>query len=279
MEWGAIERYSEADRVLWGLINREDIPTPEYTFWDNEIQYNQDEYKSNTCTMYQAFWAWSDLTGEEISLEDRRNMIDLAIEQGLDVSVGWYVHRAVKLVADYMWEVSYVRVPVDSFDYYRALDMWFSLMEWYKGNREYISDRDNNWVVEINDWWDSTYWHARRASWVDSRIDNYLGRDTNIYKLPELDTKIDSWNIFTYAYFYFDKIEMPPITNLPPHISPDDVASPQRREIVIARENEGSQRLRDWNELNYSVYTADTPIDETDAITRMIVDLYMIRNS
>jgi len=281
-EWGAIGvGATEADRVLGWVVNRDDILDPVNTFEDNQYEYNQDEFISlwrrNLCTMYQAFGAWSDLTGEYIDTDTRRELVAKSIEQWLDVSIGWYVHRAVKLVADYFDDISYARVIMDSDDYHTALDKWFSLMEWYRGNSAYRIDRNDNRIVETNDWGIWSYWHARRAWGIDQRTDNYEGRDSNIYRLPELGKKIEGGNIFKYAYFYFDKITLPWPDKLPPHISTKDMPTQLWKDTVKAWETEMVIHLLRGGKLIYSNYYSLDARDYDQILVRMLNDLQQFR--
>lgn len=276
MEWGAIERYWEADWVLWGVVDREQIANPQFRFQDKEVQYNQDEYKSNTCTVYQAMGAYSDLRGKEIPLIQRKELVDLAIEWGLDVDEGWYLDSAVKLVAKYFWDVSWARVKTGSPDYAIAKNKWFSLMEWYGGNRTYNRDRDDNGVVDTNDWGTRSYWHARRSTSTDTRVDNYSIRPTNVYRLPELGEKIKSGNIFVYSYFYFDKIELP-MVELPKHITDKEVRTGDQKDIIKARETEMWVTLANWGKLLYTNYYSVDPRDYPQILARMLNDLQEFR--
>lgn len=276
-EWGAIERYSEADWMLGSVIERTDIADAEFRFYDKTIEYNQDEYKQNTCTVYAAMWAYSDLRWIEIPFEKRKEIIDLAIDGWLDVNEWWRLHKAVKLVADYFWDVSYARIILGSEDENMARNKWYTIISWYKWNREYNLDRDDDWIVQKNERWEPTYWHAPRFVALEEVADNYKKRATNIYRLPELEKKIEWGNMFRYGYFYFNKISMSPIVNLPMHISPDSVRTPARKEIVVAREQEATVWLQKWNQLSYSEYMADNEYDEWDVISRMLIDLKTIR--
>jgi len=275
-EGGAIEYYSEADWIVGWVVNRDDIAEPEFTFEDNEFEYNQDEFERNTCTVYQAIGAYSDLRGQYIGENTRKELVEKAIEQWLDTSIGWYVHRAVKLVADYFGDVSYARVAVWWDDYDIAKDMGFSLMEWYRGNRTYKDDRDDDWVVDTNNRGTHSYWHARRAWWEDNRTDNYAGRNTNIYRLPELEKKMESGNIFSRAYIYFDRLEMPD-WNLPPHVSPASFSTPLAKETAKAWETEMKIHMLRWWKLLYTNYYSSNPKDYDQILARYLNDLQEFR--
>lgn len=265
-EWWALERYSESDWIMWSSVNWSDVPTITPTL----IQYNQDEYEQNTCTVYAAMGAWSAVTGKEIEADKRKEIVQEAIKRWLDTSIWWRVHSAVKLVYDMMWEVSFVSVPVWSDDYFEAIKRGYHLVAWYNGNRTYNNDRDNNGVVEINNWGKTSYWHCiRHKNYTDLEVvDNYPARKTNIYQLPNIQEKQKVWGqIFYNAYFYIPKLIID-MSNLPEHITTGNT------EVIKAWETETSQRLNNGGDKSklYRNY-----IDE-DAITRMLIDIKLIRS-
>jgi len=278
VEYGGViaEAYSESDWTMWWVINRDDIAPPSHTFSENQIQYNQNEYRKNGCTIYASMWAYSDLTGYEFTLQERKDLYDLAVEQGLDPSFWWYVHKWFDLIRTFKEDVSYARVRIWSDDYRKALKLWFSLVTWYGWNRTYNKDRDDNRIVESNDRWDPSYHHAIRHTLVDDKLnipDNYLWRGSNVYAFPELEEKQKSWELFARWYFYFKKIDIH-MANLPKHITRDQAPDSQTREIIIARENEISAWIEKWGDTN-SLY-----VDYTGphAITRMLIDLKWVRS-
>lgn len=282
-EWGIIdEQYSEADWIMWGIIDWSDIAKPTNKFSTKRIQYNQDEYQKNTCTIYASIWAYSSLRAREINLETRKNIVDNAIELWLDVSIGRYVNYAVKCVADYFEDVSYARVKVGSEDFRKALELWFDMVGGYSGNSIYNKDRDDDIIVQWNDRGKKTYSHCIRHTiedisiakkWDTYIVDNYKTRKSNVYTFAELEEKIKNGNIFTRCYFYFDKFT-PIMANLPKHISKEEATTPEARDIVVARENEISVRLEKsyWNKDKlYANYLWD------EAISKMLIDLKLVR--
>ena len=280
-EWGAIERNPENDWKLWGIVNRESIDPPEYTWMDNKFVYDQDEYKSNTCTVYQAIWAYSDFKGYYVPYEERKELVDLAIWGWLDTSIGWYLYKAVDLVRNYYEDISSVSVIFGSEDYWKAIDMWFSMMDWYKGNREYNDDRDDDKVVQSNNWGATTYWHALRGTDFGiedtvKKVDNYKWRDSNVYSLPTVSKKIESGNMFVYSYFYFNKIE-PPMAELPPHIIPDRFVTTDSYEIAKARETEMQAHINNGWKLLYSNYNTTDIRDFPQVLARYLNDLQEFR--
>ena len=266
MEGGAFERYGEWDRVMGSVIDWDDIPQApnQYT----NIQYDQNEFERNTCTVYMAMWAYSDLTGKEIPKEKRKEIVYKAIEIWLDTSYGRWVNAAVKLVADMMGGVSYVSCIVDSSDYWEAIKRWYSMMSWYGGNAVYNVDRDDDGVVDTNTRGKASYNHAVRYNQRDLQVvDNYSRRETNVYRLPELEKKNHSWQMFYNAYFYIPKYNMP-MSNLPAHKS--EWVTPS---TLQARETEVSKWIADgWDQSKlWRDYTTD------DTNEKMLIDLKNIR--
>lgn len=279
-EGGCLERYSEQDWVVGGIINWSDIPYPDFVYDDNQYQYNQNEYKRNTCTVYASMGAYSDNFWEEVTLTERKELVDLAIEQWLDTSIGRYIHKAVALVGSY-FDVSYARVDANSEDFWEALMRWFTLVYWYRGNREYNDDRDDDWVVQSNDWWNTTYWHAPRlivARVVDNVVivDNYEQRASNVYSWTEYTEKMKNWKMFRYGYFYFDKYT-PPMNDLPKHLWPEEYDTTLQKDTVKAREREMQVHLANGGKLLWSVYYSDDPRDKEGIHSRYLDDLRGVR--
>lgn len=285
--WVIEEAYSESDWIMGNVFDMKDVADPLHTFAEKQIQYNQNEYMTNTCTIYQAIWAYSDLRGIKIPLKTRKLLCDMAEEAWLDPSIGWYVHKAVDLVAKYFGDVSYWRVRLWSTEYYELLAKWFSMMWGYGWNAVYNKDRDDNRSVDKNNRWKATYYHAVRGTMVkeDNKVvhiaDNYDYRHSNVYWLPNIgDKQALSWNMFNWAYFYFDKIDIE-MQDLPRHILRTQAKTVRQREIIIAWENEVSAWLKRWGEKNklFVEYTADlnSEYDINAVITRMLLDLKFIR--
>lgn len=277
-EYGGVitEKYAESDWIMWWILNREDIVPPSHIFAEKQIQYNQNEYKKNGCTIYASMWAYSDLTGHIFTLQERQHLYEIAVEQWLDPSIWWYVHKWFDLIRKFKGDVSYARVRIWSDDYRKALKLWFSVVTWYGWNRTYNRDRDDNHIVESNDRGDQSYHHAIRHTLLQDKLyisDNYLWRASNVYALPTLEEKQKSWALFTRWYFYFQKIDLL-MANLPRHIMRDQAFDQETKEIITAWENEVSARLIKWWDQTklFSSYTW------YHAITRMLIDLKHIRN-
>ena len=255
---------------MGSTIDRDQVPT----ITSKVVQYNQDEYKTNTCTVYAAMWSWTATTGIEIPKAKRIEIVDEAIKRWLDINIWRWVHSAVKLVYDMMWEVSFVSVSTWSDDYFEALKRGYHLVAWYNGNRIYNTDRDNNGIVEINNRGKTSYWHCIRHTNYDTRVvDNYPARKTNLYELPNIQQKMKVWwQIFYNTYFYIPKIIIP-MNNLPAHKTADQVTSQDDKAIITAWENEVSKWLTDWGDKSklWRDYTWDRAVD------RMLIDLWYIR--
>ena len=273
-EWWALEMYSESDWRMWGIVKREDVADIEWTL----ILYNQDEYKRNTCTLYASMSAWSYTTGIEIPLEKRKEIVDKAIVLWLDTSIWRRVNKAVKLIADEMWLVSYVSVPMWSDDYWEGVKKWYRMIWWYGGNATYNKDRDNNNRVELNKRGKQSYAHC---IWLQDNldhkvVDNYNKRPSNIYEFPNLQAKIkESWQMFYNTYFYVSKIIIP-MDNLPKHDT--NFSTPLRLEVLKSWKAELSVHINNGWKPTYDVYTFDNPTDETDIIGKMQTELAFLRN-
>lgn len=293
--WLLWEQYHESDYTFGGVVDWSMIKKPTRTFWTNRIQYDQrfiPEGK-NDCTVVSAMGMYSDLSGYEFSNAEHQEIHDLAVEatDGSIVTEWWYLPKANDLVRHYVrdnpipFKVSSARVLTGWEDFLKALEMWFSVQVGYGGNKRYNDAKDNDGDMSLTEWGEPTYYHAVRRT--DDKValyivDNYEGRLLhNIYTIPKFMEIIkDGKYFFTWSYFYFQEIDLT-MENLPAHLDKDKVATPSRREVVIAWENEVSKWLTDGGDISklFGNYQADNKLDEWDVIARMLIDLDFIRRS
>jgi len=275
MEGGALEKYNESDWRMWGMIDRDKVPTITPTL----VELDQNEYQRNTCTVYASMASYVASTGNHIPEIHRYDIVDQSIDRWLDISIWRWVSMAVKLIYDQFDDVSYVSCKIWSDDFWEAIKRWYHLVAWYSWNKVYNDDRDDDGSVATNDWGKWTYGHCIRFAkqpWTDLIIvDNYKQRETNIYKLPDLAEKIKSWNMFYNCYFYIPKIIIP-MSNLPEHGT--FFSTPLRLEVLEARKTELSVHIDNGWKPTYSIYIFDNPTDETDIIGKMQTELGFLRN-
>lgn len=292
--WLLWEQYKESDWRLGYVLDLDDVWYPWATFFDKKIQYNQKAITDweNDCTIVSAMWLYSDLTWYRFSLQEQQEIHDLAVELWLDVNAWRYLHLAIDLIRRYvngrndMTHISSAKITIDSEDFWEIISRWFSVQIWYWWNRLYNDAFKNDWEMELEQRGKATYYHAVRRTDNNELemyiIDNYTWLlKYNYYTIPEFRKILAWWQYyFTYWYFYFLK-HNPPMAQLPTHITREQATTPKRREIIIARENEVSKRINDWWDISklYSQYEADTKEDETDAITRMLNDLRLVRSN
>lgn len=287
LQYGLIgEELHESDRVMGGVVDWSMVANPPSRRTDKKIMYDQrqDKERPNGCTLFSSMLAYTSNFGYIFSNAEKAEIYDDAVELGLDPSIGWSVPKAVDLIRRRMGDVSSARVAVGSDDYFKALLMGFTLITGYGGNRVYNQDRDNNGILEINQRGKATYHHAIPHAVIDDKgtqgvIDSAaLTRPkTNVYANPDIVKKVDeSGNYFSRAYFYFKKITMD-TTNLPKHITRDDVLTPAQQQAVIAWENEASKHITNGGKLLYSDYWTDNVADHPLILAKMMDDLARIR--
>lgn len=186
--YGALEdTYSLND---WQLAGGFDIKKAKFTFKENNIQYNQNDVSSVSCTLMSAIGAYSDLTGKRIQLEDSKRLWKLALNKGAKEGWGWYIHQAVDLVRMFMEDVSSFRVEVGSDEFFDVLEKGYSVVGGYRGNKLYNEDFLEDGVLDELAFGESTYGHAIRISKDDDKysiiIDNYKGiHKYNVYKVSK----------------------------------------------------------------------------------------------
>jgi len=160
------------------------------------IQYNQKDVSYVSCTVHGAMGAYSDLTGHEFTLEERKAVWKEALELGANPDVGWFIKDAVKLVQKTMEDVNYFRVSLNGIDFREALEQGYSVVCGYRGNKDFGIDFKEDGILDLKDLGVTTYGHCIRISqgeepgMYDIVIDNYLGRPKyNVYKIPEENFK------------------------------------------------------------------------------------------
>jgi hypothetical protein len=211
------EQYDNRDYLISDII----IPrTPKGTdsFRKNgSIQYDQREVAKNSCTIHGAMTAYSALTGYRFTLEERKKIWEMALKEGANPEVGWYINSAVDLVRRYVNEnlpikVEYRRMPIDSFEFGAVMRLGYTPIIGYCGNKDYQLDRDDNGIINNVKFPNYTYAHCLSTTYsigdeYDLVVDNYPTRKTNLYKIPSANWKqLVMWRVFFgNAYIYLIK--------------------------------------------------------------------------
>lgn len=185
---------------------------------DNEI-YEYNQWNTNDCTIYSAFWAISDLMNYKFTKEEIADINELSYSRGRIRGEWWYISSAVKCVAD-RWnshhkelgKVAYYRVELSDDELVdEILDKGYTLCSWYKWNNKYNIDFTQDDKLDGSEFGAKTYWHAvswRKVDWVRSIKDNYAWRkykwmDTNIYTvIPSCSKLVEDKTYYPFAYVY-----------------------------------------------------------------------------
>lgn len=282
--WWAFDWLKESDWVLGDTITVEKLPQAPLRFEDVWRDINQDDIAPNICTICNAWWAVSDVTGYIPTEDDILEVMNIGINDyewkyQFDPSVWRYLHLAVDEVRRSAnrkgLDVSSISVRIGSPEYYMALRKGYTVATGYKGNRAYNIDRDDDGIV--SEWWVNepfTYWHANGQFEYETESllfvrDSYAGRDTNIYMNEALDRMIEANRQFIRWFIFFPEYIMTPVV-LPPHISIDSVTWDDR-DIVIARETEVAKAMQTWYKPKFKNYLW------TRTIERMLIELALLR--
>lgn len=171
-----------------------DLPWAMGGFNFRRIQYDQKEINAFSCTLHGAIGALSDLTGYTFSVDERKEILGIAVSKGFDLNRGWYIANAVDVVRNF-WnskhpdqQVITFRVEVGSQEFFNALKQNYSVVFGYNGNGKYQSDFQDG-KLDKTEFGKSTYGHCIRIADlpdIGTAIDNYFKRlDVNAYYLPE----------------------------------------------------------------------------------------------
>lgn len=223
--WGVIATgEKETDYQLAG--GELELPTPRNTFHMNEIEYHQPKVSAVSCTVHGAAGALSDLTGFKFTTEQLAFFWKEALLRGADPSIGWYTASAVDLVRNLSKniigeEFMSFRVSFKEDDVYTALDMGYSAVCSFRGNKKYNEDKLDG-ILNALEFGTTTYGHCVRMVGTVERdvyeivIDNYIETKgaKNRYKVSRENlAKLVANGVFmenAYVFAYkrdFEKME------------------------------------------------------------------------
>ena len=210
--WGCLWDWAtDKDRLLTGEMISS---LPELEKQD-QIIFEYDQTWTVDCTIYSALGACSDLLNIELTEEQ----IDEAVEESYNRwRTPWQwrlVKEAVSLACDMIYKrfkikLVYYRIPNrNDAEIKTVIEKNYSLCTWFNGNAKYQKDRRDNWRIDSDDFWTSTYWHAVCLIWREWKKfvkDNYKWRTengyyTNIYEIvPEISKLKQNgcWQNFSY---------------------------------------------------------------------------------
>lgn len=186
------DEFKETDyQLLAGIL---ELPKARTCFYEHQIQYNQKEINNFSCTLHGAIGALSDLKNYRFTLQERQQLLKLAIQKGFDIAKGWYIASAMDLVRTF-WnerhtddEVLYFRFDLNSSEFAEAYEKGYSIVFGYNGNGKYQSDFQDG-KLDKTTFGKSTYGHCIRCSNKPEKataVDNYFGLlKINSYFLPE----------------------------------------------------------------------------------------------
>lgn len=210
------ERIDERDYQFTGDVSIKTLPKAKNSF--RKVWYNQNEISSNSCTLHSVMGAFSDLTGYEFSLKERKELWEEAKKLGASDSFGWYILDAVNLVRKYVNEklnigkFVTIRVALGFDEFYTALKQGYSVCTGYNGNQDYNNDLlDDGIIQEKQLSGQRQYSHAIRL--VDPDIttpnevevrDNYKGSTTwrNEYRIPNIIDLYKNGIFFMSGYIF-----------------------------------------------------------------------------
>lgn len=194
---------------------------------DIYFEYNQDANSRSkmSCTLYNAFWAVSDLRNYEFLLNQIKDMNDMSYNKWRKLWEGRWTNLAVdlvrwwwnnnrKLVEKYGKVASY-RIDMRN-DYLveKILEKNYTICWSFEWNTDYILDYYKDWVLDNYEFWPKTYWHSvwlRKHNGKRCVKDNYKGRnykwlDTNFYELKPTCKQLIDAGTFRPNWYLFTKV-------------------------------------------------------------------------
>lgn len=212
---GARERTDERDWTLAGGLIK--LPTPPHSFAENQIQYSQREVSPVSCTLHSMIGAISDFTGYKFSVAQRKAIWAAQIEDGASEDWGDYLDHAVQTARSVInsWgilpELVYFRVVNCGADFWRALELGYSVATGYRGNANFDSDFLADGVLDGTKFGSPSYGHAIRITLdpddpdtLNLVVDNYPERKYNIYKVKRATfEKLWANGVFFNSGYFF----------------------------------------------------------------------------
>lgn len=213
--YAAKEVYGLLDWRMGGGI-LEDVPAAPLSFWENQIQYNQLEVNTMSCTIFAAAGAISDLIGYRFNNNQFRALVAEAKKDDFSDTDGWYIYKAVDLLRRW-WkanegDITSYRVDLTSADFAEALQKGYSVVTGYRGNAQYSQDVAADGILDNLSIGNTTYGHAIRITgdrqqpnYARLVIDNYLNAQPfNTYRIKIDDLpKLVNKGVFYYSGYIF----------------------------------------------------------------------------
>lgn len=191
---------------------------------DIYYEYNQsaNSWSKLSCTVFNAFWAVSDLMNHEFPLAQQKELNDLSYEKGRKQWDWWWTNYAVDMVRGW-WNANkelvkkYGKIASYRIDMRndalvnKILDKNYTICWSFEWNVDYILDYYQDAVLDNYKFWKKTYGHSvwlRKHNWKKCVKDNYKGRnynwlDTNFYELkPTCKQLIDAWTFRMWGYLF-----------------------------------------------------------------------------
>lgn len=196
------------DDLLPNLYQQDDI----------RYEYNQSNqsWSKKSCTIFSAIGAVSDLKNYKFPLDEIKEIDELSYTKGRIRGEGWYVNSAANLVRQWwnehhrdLWMIANYRISKYSPMLDEAIKKKYTIFGNYCPTWAYSKDYNTDAVLDWNEFWYNTNWHAIDIIWDGHRAvkDSYKGRktydwtkDSNIYELKHPLAEITNYWQFFYLY-------------------------------------------------------------------------------
>ena len=249
-----------------------ELPRARGVFNNKKITYEQNEVSAVSCTLHGAIGAYSDLVDIPFTLEARKLLWEKALTLGADESVGWYIDDAIdlvrkeaNLVSKEDEEVITFRVGVGQSDMQDALELGYSVVTGYRGNKDYNNDFLDDGILDGADFHAFTYAHCIRITkdqdtgLYDIIVDNYPSRSYNTYKISwENLVKLQMNGVFFSSGYVFvvkaDYIQMKQPENLVSIWARASVDKAVKKGIMTQWENPQEVIAQANSTLEYSLF-------------------------
>ena len=196
----------------WILKDWAKILIPENSYNNLKHSYLQSAVNKNSCSIFWIMTTISNTFDIVFTLEEQKEIWELAKERWASEKTWWRFHKAIKLLQEYCadkkdYKFRYYSIKNTVFvDYAKK---WFTIYWWVAIKENSTRDKLKDWVLwdDIETYWDVKFYHwltffkNNESKYDLSCVNNYKDKTKyNVYDLTNIDKLIENWMIMKTWY-------------------------------------------------------------------------------
>ena len=193
----------------WIIKDWQHILKPKFDWNDLHKAFWQFPVDKNSCSIHWAITTVANSFNVDFTLEERKEIWNIALTKGADPQWWWYFADAIKLIRDYCRDNNkqrfrYYKIKNTEFEEYAK--KWFMIYGWIRIKEWSTRDKLKDWYVwdDVDTFWDTKFWHAVCFWMIWDEfwfIDNYPNKTRyNEVKFRNLDKLLKKWYFFKTWY-------------------------------------------------------------------------------